>query len=157
MKIAFKERMEGEIAGGAALRKSLAEFNITAVSNISVGALKTGRLPFKIEGVLFRCCCNLHIYSGRSAVPLAGFLDIDIVRRKLIYSFRFGEHYEYLFKGEKNVRFGGVRELLRTMTYLPGEVSEVAGLESPQKAVFRFNLKKDLLPMILSFRIRLSG
>lgn len=165
-RIVFKERMAGGISEFDNPEEIPAEFNIEAVSAFTPYSLVRGDLLFKIKGMLVteffdtQCHCGNNASSHKCdrcknvSHPLEGWLIIDIVRRKLTYAFYFGEDFCFFFRGEKNVQVGGVRKLLKTMTYLPGIITPEEMCLNSLQAVFRFDLKHDLLPMLLSFRIR---
>jgi len=165
MKVIFKERMAGKIF--IEKKEIPAEFNIEAESDFTPYGLIRGELLFKIKGTLDtrafsnECHCENKAASrncGRCknvSYQLDGWLKIDLPRRKLIYEFYFGdESLDFFFRGEKNVQIGGARKLLKTMTYLPGAITCDDDSVVPRMAVFRFDLKHDLPPMLLSFRLR---
>lgn len=143
MKVWFKERMEGHLRDKE--KKIPADFVVTAEC-CSLKALGGGE--FEISGAL----------STRgdkpSLQPLEGRLKIDVLARKLIYDFRFGYGSLLRFTGEKNVEFSSPGRFLYTMTCLPGVVYYPDG-KRKESALFRFNIKKDLIPLILSVRVQL--
>jgi hypothetical protein len=151
MKIVFNEKMSGTIY----FKEEgiwQAEFVITAVSDAKEFAFLKGKFPFEIKGHLrMNCvkgCCKV-------TAPLQGYLTIDVLNCKLNYDFVY-EYCRgvYSFRGEKNVKFGSITQYLETMTYLPGHIFDSVSGKEIADAEFYFNLKKDLVSLMTSFRVR---
>jgi len=99
----------------------------------------------KVKGTLF-------MEGMAQDVPVEGTLEIPLItRRKIIYDLAFSarDGKRYTFTGEKNVR---PLAILQTMTTLPGKVLDEQGNEVAD-AQLRFNVRRDLLPMVRSFAL----
>ena len=84
-------------------------------------------------------------------VPLAGTIEISPLRKRLIryeFSFVANDGRPYRFAGQKDIRF---TDLIGSWTNLPATLFDQAGKEIGQARV-RFDLRSDLLPMLVSFR-----
>ncbi len=82
--------------------------------------------------------------------PMHGTLEISpVLRRKLVYEFRFpdDEGNEHRFHGEQEIE---PRHLLETVTTLPGSIYR--GQVEVARAILRFDLHRDLVRLLRSFR-----
>lgn len=82
---------------------------------------------------------------------LRGTLGMDLLRTgTLPYAFHFqgDDDKPYVFEGQKNV---SARELVETMTVLPGEIKTADG-DLVARALLRFDARSDLLKFLKSFR-----
>jgi hypothetical protein len=82
---------------------------------------------------------------------LRGTLGMDVVRTgTLPYAFRFtgNDDKPYVFEGKKTY---AVRELVESMTVLPGVIKDEAGSEIA-RALLRFDARSDLVKFLKSFR-----
>jgi nucleoside-diphosphate-sugar epimerase len=99
----------------------------------------------RLEGILYwEGLADGAALEGRLSMPL-------ISRRQLRYdfSFRGNDGRTYRFQGHKDVE---LLRLLDTMTTLPGLVVDERGREVA-RGVARFDLAKDLIPMVASFSL----
>ena len=94
---------------------------------------------------------TLYAEDLADGVPIEGTLEIALfTRRQLVYEFDFEgrDGKRYHFRGQKDV------EPLRffdTITHLPGRITDPSSREIAT-ALVTFDLKNDLLPMVLSLR-----
>ncbi|MDI1451856.1 hypothetical protein [Polyangium sp. 6x1] len=83
---------------------------------------------------------------------LRGTLGMDLLRTgTLPYAFHFhgDDDKPYVFEGQKDV---SVRELLESMTVLPGAIKDEEGA-LVARALLRFDARSDLVKFLRSFRL----
>ena len=83
--------------------------------------------------------------------PLKGTIEISPLRKRLIryeFSFVADDGRPYRFEGQKDLR---LTDLIGTWTNLPASLYDQAGKAIGQARV-KFDLRSDLLPMLVSFR-----
>jgi len=88
-------------------------------------------------------------------VPVSGTIEIRPVTQKVLrydFSFTGNDGRPYRFVGQKDVRF---TDLVRTMTTLPGTITDAAG-EEFARATLHFDVKADLLPFLVSWKPSLA-
>lgn len=88
-------------------------------------------------------------------VPVSGTIEIRPVTQKVLrydFSFTGNDGRPYRFVGQKDVRF---TDLVRTMTTLPGTITDEAGDEFA-RATLHFDVKADLLPFLVSWKPSLA-
>ena len=142
----FTETMAGEVD---LVDEGRREGGRPFVFTVTAKALRIDRFlqdaETRIDGIL----CWDGIADG---VPIQGSLRMPLLsRRQLHYDFTFkaddGETYR--FTGRKDV---DVLRPLESMTTLPGQVLDSSG-DEVASGVARFNLGRDLLPMVASFSL----
>jgi choline dehydrogenase-like flavoprotein len=85
--------------------------------------------------------------------PLTGTLGMDVLfTRRIAYDFGFtaDDGRVYRFAGHKTIR---LRALQRSMTYLPGEIKDEAGVTIGHAEV-TFDLRRDLLDFLRGFSLQ---
>lgn len=107
------------------------------------GALSSGRA--ELDG-------TVEAEGFADGVPTTGSLVLDPRARTLRYELDFhgNDGAAYRFAGEKSVK---LTRLLRSMTALPGRITDEHGAEVARCAT-RFELRSQLLPFLGSFRPR---
>jgi hypothetical protein len=85
--------------------------------------------------------------------PLSGRLNLNIFKRRLIYTFEFKDKKGrgYKFYGQKNIKFTPPFEFIKSITNFEAVISREG--EEFAKAYLRFDLRQELIPLILSFRL----
>lgn len=93
---------------------------------------------------------RIHAEGLAEDVPATGKLEMLPLRGRIGYdlSFRGDDGEEYRFLGHKSP---SLLRLRKTMTTLPGQVLKKDG-EVVGKAMLYFDLKRDLLPFLATFR-----
>ena len=137
----FTETMRGTWSPLDGSGRKTMWFRAQADATDAIAYLKSGRL--ELAG-------KMHCESLADEVPTTGYLEIQPFSRRIGYvlEFRGDDGERYLFEGQKTL---SVRKLLRTMTRLPGDVRAADG-KRMGTALLYFDLKRDLVPFLATFR-----